>query len=141
MGNSREEKDISRPTTGLWSSKDEKVAVTEDNGFHIALTAKVNGDPSTVYGVLTVRGKVLVYRCSLSTISAPDSCYVNHQEPFAKGIFRSIKACLQRRIMQDDGRGRRQLEVRHRAITKFLFISITFDTTLLVWEDAVERKV
>ncbi len=49
--------DKSTPTTGLWSSKDEKVVVTEDNGFHIALTAKVHGDPSTVYGVLTVRRK------------------------------------------------------------------------------------
>ncbi len=40
-----------------------------------------------------------------------------------------------RRVVEDDGKGRRKLEVGHRGFAKFLFVKITFDTHLYVWED------
>jgi len=43
-------------------------------------------------------------------------------------IFRGIKATLSRTTLEDDGKGRRKLRIGHRALTKFLWISVTFDT-------------
>lgn len=43
-------------------------------------------------------------------------------------IFRGIRATLSRTTLEDDGKGRRKLRIGHRALTKFLWISVTFDT-------------
>lgn len=58
------------------------------------------------------------YIARLPTSFMPDS----HQ------IFRGIKDTLGRRTLEDDGKGRRKLLIKHRALTKFLWISVTFDT-------------
>jgi hypothetical protein len=43
-------------------------------------------------------------------------------------IFRGIRATLSRDTLEDDGAGRRTLHVRHKAVTRFLCINVTFDT-------------
>ena len=56
-------------------------------------------------------------------------------------IFTS-QACTYRKILEENkGKGTRKLEVAHRAIAKFLFISVTFETRLFVWEDDIHRKI
>lgn len=71
---------------------------------------------------------------TLSTINlAP--CADSHE------IFRGIKATLSRTTLEDDGAGRRKLLVVHRALTRFLWLSVTFDTQLYVWEDDAARTI
>jgi hypothetical protein len=50
-------------------------------------------------------------------------------------IFRGIKATLERRTLEDSGKGRRKLFVHHQAATRFLWLQVTFSTQLLVEED------
>jgi hypothetical protein len=53
-----------------------------------------------------------------------------------------VQAVTHRRIIEQDKRtGRKTLEVCHRACTKFLFITVAFDTHLRVEEDPVNRTV
>lgn len=42
---------------------------------------------------------------------------------FNESLFQE---CTYRRVLEEDGQGRRKLEVGHRAFTRFLFISVTF---------------
>lgn len=44
-------------------------------------------------------------------------------------------------MLEDDRRGRRKLLVGNRAHTRFLFVSVTFDTLLHVWEDDDARCI
>lgn len=53
----------------------------------------------------------------------------------AHSIFRGIKSTLERRTLEDDGRGHRKLLVCHQAVTRFLWLHVTFSTHLLIWED------
>ncbi|GIL94998.1 hypothetical protein Vretimale_1111 [Volvox reticuliferus] len=104
-------------TKEAWNEKDQTITVSEGNGFlyNLTLRAKVDSKPSDIYSILT--------------------------DPNTVSIFRSIKECTYRRVVEDDGKGRRKLEVGHRALARFLFISITFDTHLYVWEDDIERTI
>ena len=52
------------------------------------------------------------------------------------------KACTHRKVLEENkDKGTRKLEVAHRAVAKFLFISVTFETHLFVWEDDIHRKI
>ncbi|WIA37363.1 hypothetical protein OEZ86_014291 [Tetradesmus obliquus] len=44
-------------------------------------------------------------------------------------------------MFEDDGKGLRKLRIGHRAVTKFLWLSVTFDTELFVWEDDNARTI
>lgn len=52
-----------------------------------------------------------------------------------------LQEVTRREVLSDDGRGRRQLLVGHRSHSKFLFINVSFDTLLHVWEDDSERTI
>ncbi len=41
-----------------------------------------------------------------------------------------MQECTYRRIVEDDGKGRRKLEIGHRALAKFLFLSVSFVSCL-----------
>jgi hypothetical protein len=43
-------------------------------------------------------------------------------------VFRTIKAVLHREVLEDDGKGRRKIFVRQRALARFLWLTIGFDT-------------
>jgi hypothetical protein len=73
--------------------------------------------------------------------AAPDDVYAVLKDPDSHEIFRGIKETLGRKTLEDDGKGRRKLLIKHRALTKFLWISVTFDTELFVWEDDIERTI
>eukprot|EP00798_Chlamydomonas_sp_ICE-L_P004639 gene4639-14835_t len=102
------------PETECWSSKDEKVRVTESDGFDISLTAKLDCPPDMVYTILT------------------------DKDPTT--IFKNLMQVLYRRTLHDDGQGKRHLAVGQRALAKFLFLNFTFDTDLFIVEDAPQRK-
>ena len=52
------------------------------------------------------------------------------------------QACTFRKLLEEDkGKGTRKIEVGHRAIARFLFINVTFETRLHVWEDDLNRKI
>lgn len=44
-------------------------------------------------------------------------------------------------MQEDDGKGKRKLRVAHRAIARFLWLSVTFDTELFVWEDDINKTI
>ncbi|GLI61051.1 hypothetical protein VaNZ11_003312 [Volvox africanus] len=100
-----------------WNEKDQSITVSEGTEFlyNLTLRAKVDSKPNDIYSVLI--------------------------DPKSVSIFRSIKECTYRRVLEDDGKGRRKLEVGHRALARFLFINITFETHLYVWEDDIERTI
>ncbi|GFR39789.1 hypothetical protein Agub_g274 [Astrephomene gubernaculifera] len=100
-----------------WHEKDQAITVSEGNGFlyNLALRAKVDSSPNDIYSILT--------------------------DPNTVSIFRSIKECTYRRVVEDDGQGQRRLEIGHRAVARFLFISISFETHLHVWENDVEKTI
>ncbi len=52
-----------------------------------------------------------------------------------------LQDVLYRRTIEDDGRGSRKLQVGHRACTRFLWLSVTFETELFVWEDDHKKTV
>lgn len=108
------------PTVEGWTdTKDARIVVRTTPGSDLladlVLRAKVDASPEETYAVLT----------------HPDS----HQ------VFRGIKATLERRTLEDDGRGRRKLLVCHQAVTRFLWLQVTFSTQLLVWEDDKARTI
>jgi len=51
------------------------------------------------------------------------------------------QATVRREVLEDDGRGRRRLRVTQRAGVKLLFLSVSFDTTLEIWEDDRARTI
>ncbi|KAG2448948.1 hypothetical protein HYH02_005704 [Chlamydomonas schloesseri] len=106
-----------RGTTEAWNEKNQAITVTEGNGFlyNLKLRAKVDASPSEIYDILT--------------------------DPNTVSIFRSIKECTYRKEVENDGKGRRKLEIGHKALARFLFISITFETHLYVWEDDVAKTI
>jgi hypothetical protein len=55
--------------------------------------------------------------------------------PHNAAVFRHVDRCTFRRLLADDGAGRRRLEVRHEAGWKFLAWGGTFSTRLAVVED------
>lgn len=61
--------------------------------------------------------------------------YCYHAE--SHEIFKGIRATLSRSVLEDDGKGRRKLLVGHRALTKFLWVSVTFDTGAHKYADAL----
>jgi hypothetical protein len=44
-------------------------------------------------------------------------------------------------LEEDRVKGTRKIEVAHKAVARFLFISVTFETRLHVWEDDLNRKI
>ncbi|GAX85056.1 hypothetical protein CEUSTIGMA_g12476.t1 [Chlamydomonas eustigma] len=107
-----------RPLVDAWNEKDQQIEVAEGNGFlySLKLRAKLEDKPSAVYEILT----------------NPDSVLV----------FRNIKACTYRKILEEDKHTRtRKLEVAHKALAKFLFVNITFETRLFVWEDDINKRI
>ncbi len=46
-----------------------------------------------------------------------------------------------RKILEDDGKGRRTLEVEHKSTIRFLFIRTSLVTRLYCWEDIPARTV
>lgn len=110
--------DMHVPNVENWSDADQKIVVTSKPGFlwSVLLRAKIDASPDIVYKILT------------------------DENP--QNIFRGIKAVTYRNVVEEDKRtGRKKLEVCHRAYTKFLFISVTFDTHLHVWEDPVAKTI
>lgn len=107
------------PTVEDWSEKDQRIVVRTTPGTKVladlVLRAKVSASPDEVYAVLTY----------------PDSHV----------IFRGIKATLERRTLEDDGKGRRKLLVCHQAMTRFLWLHVTFSTQLLIEEDDKARTI
>jgi hypothetical protein len=109
------------PKVEDWSEQNQRVVVRthpeEMPGVlaDIVLRAKVDGRPDDVYGVLT--------------------------DPRSHAIFRGIRQTLERRKLSDDGRGRRTLLVSHQAVTRFLWLQVTFNTQLLVEEDDRARTI
>ena len=76
------------------------------------------------------------FRTPISQVDAsPDEVYAVLTHPDSHAIFRGIKATLERRTLADDGRGRRTLLVSHRALTRFLWLQVTFSTQLVIEED------
>ena len=69
------------------------------------------------------------------------TCTWDYLPAAANKIFRGIRQVLSREIIEDDGKGKRKLLLGHRALTKFLWLSVTFDTHLYVWEDSVNRTI
>ncbi|KAG2501851.1 hypothetical protein HYH03_000349 [Edaphochlamys debaryana] len=112
-----------------WHEGDTTINVSERPGFlyTLQLRSKIDASPAEVFDVLT--------------------------DPDPAAIFRSIKAgwggraggtgdeCTYRRILEDDQHGRRKLEIGHRAVARFLFVSIGFETHLHVWEDRKQRTI
>ncbi|EFJ40166.1 hypothetical protein VOLCADRAFT_108304 [Volvox carteri f. nagariensis] len=109
--------DSQMDTQEAWNEKGQTITVSEGNGalYNLTLRAKIDSKPTDIYRILI--------------------------DPNTVSIFRSIKECTYRRVLEDDGKGRRKLEVGHRALTRFLFISVTFETHLHVWEDDNERTI
>jgi len=105
-----------KPQTLESIEKGQQIRVKESPGFlyELQLNAKVEHSPQDVYDLL---------------IDANAKC------------FRSIKSCTFRRTISDDGCGKRKLEVGHKAVARFLFIAVTFETRLLVDEDDNERTI
>lgn len=106
------------PSVDSWSEKDQRIIVSQPAAgflYDLILRAKIDAHPDDVYAVL--------------------------KDPRSHEIFRGIKETLSRTTLEDDGKGRRKLRIGHRAVTKFLWISVTFDTELFVWEDDIERTI
>ncbi|KAF6254530.1 hypothetical protein COO60DRAFT_311664 [Scenedesmus sp. NREL 46B-D3] len=106
------------PSVDSWSEKDQRIVVSQPaSGFlyDLILRAKIDAPPDDVYDVLRDAN--------------------SHQ------IFRGIKETLSRTTLEDDGKGARKLLIGHRAVTKFLWLSVTFDTELFVWEDDNARTI
>ncbi|KAG2501807.1 hypothetical protein HYH03_000307 [Edaphochlamys debaryana] len=105
-------------TVESWEEKGQRITVTEGNGFlyNLQLRAKVDSSPDAIYDILT--------------------------DPDTNSVFRSIKECTYRKVLEEDKKaGTRKLEVWHKAIARFLFISVTFETRLYVWEDDRARVI
>lgn len=115
MGKGSTKSDGPADTVEAWTEKDQRIVVAEGSDWGLALRAKVDSSPDAIYDILT--------------------------DPNTVSIFRSIKECTYRRIVEDDGKGRRKLEIGHRALAKFLFLSVSFETHLHVWEDSVEKTI
>uniref|UniRef100_A0A383VA10 Coenzyme Q-binding protein COQ10 START domain-containing protein n=1 Tax=Tetradesmus obliquus TaxID=3088 RepID=A0A383VA10_TETOB len=106
------------PSVDSWSEKDQRIVVSQPaSGFlyDLILRAKIDAPPDDVYTVL--------------------------RDPNSHEIFRGIKDTLHRTTLEDDGKGTRKLRIGHRAVTKFLWLSVTFDTELFVWEDDNARTI
>jgi hypothetical protein len=65
----------------------------------------------------------------------PDQLWAILAHPHNAAVFRHVDRCAFRRLLSDDGAGRRRLEVRHEAGWKFLAWGGTFSTRLAVVED------
>mmetsp|Transcript_1796 Transcript_1796/g.4553 ORF Transcript_1796/g.4553 Transcript_1796/m.4553 type:complete len:270 (+) Transcript_1796:111-920(+) len=104
-------------TTLEQQSANQKICVKEGGGFlyQLLLNQKLSYSPEEVWKVLT--------------------------EPNAPDVFRSIKGCVYRKVLEDDKQGRRKIAVGHEAVARFLFLSFTFQTNLLVWEDDKARTI
>ncbi|KAI8467121.1 MAG: hypothetical protein J3K34DRAFT_524027 [Monoraphidium minutum] len=107
------------PTVEDWSEKDSKIVVRTEPG-------------ANVLADLILRSKVP---------ASPDEVYAVLKHPDSHAIFRGIKATVERRTIEDDGRGRRTLFVHHQAATRFLWLQVTFSTQLLVEEDDRARTI
>ncbi|KAF8065845.1 OCT4 [Scenedesmus sp. PABB004] len=110
--------DEAAPSVDAWSEADQRIIVSQPAAgflYDLILRARIDAAPDAVYAVLT--------------------------HPHSHEIFRGIRDTLSRTTLEDDGTGRRKLRVGHRAVTKFLWISVTFDTELFVWEDDTARTI
>lgn len=83
------------------------------------------------------------------TVGAPTARQLHPcaHSPYARAVtcraalcFRR-QECTYRRVLEDDGKGRRKLEIGHRAVARFLFLSVSFETHLYVDEDDVQRTI
>ncbi|KAF5840412.1 hypothetical protein DUNSADRAFT_16789 [Dunaliella salina] len=101
----------------LCSKRNQKICVKEGGGFlyQLLLNQKLGYSPEEVWKVLT--------------------------EPNAPDVFRSVKKCLYRNVLEDDKQGHRKIAVAHEAVARFLFLSVTFQTDLLIWEDDKARTI
>lgn len=52
-----------------------------------------------------------------------------------------MQDCTYRKALDNRTTQQRKIEVAHRAIARFLFINVTFETRLHVWEDDREKKI
>jgi len=109
---------VEKSLVDAWNEKDRQIEVAEGNGFlySLKLRAKLEEKPSVVYEILT--------------------------DPDSVRVFRNIKACTYRKILEEDKQKKtRKLEVAHKALAKFLFLNITFETRLYVWEDDINKRI
>jgi hypothetical protein len=71
----------------------------------------------------------------------PKDLYVCLVHPDNTQIYRSMEKCTYRRILEDDGAGRRLVAVTHQASWRFLAFSGRFETRLRVSEDAQAMRM
>jgi hypothetical protein len=92
--------------------EDVSIKVTQSPGFlcHIEATAAFRMPARTLFK---------------QVITHPDNA----------AIFRHMDKCVYRRVLQDDGRGRRKVKVAHEASWRFLLLHGKFTTKLVVDED------
>lgn len=105
------------PSVEDWEQKDQRIIVSTPAGFlfQLQLNAKIDATPDEVFDVLV--------------------------DPEPHRIFRGIKGVTYRRIVQDNGKGGRKLEVGHKSFVKFLWFAVPFETHLVVWEDAATKTI
>ncbi|KAL6751293.1 hypothetical protein V8C86DRAFT_697996 [Haematococcus lacustris] len=89
------------------------IRVEPGHGYHLQLFGKSEFSPEDVYRVLI--------------------------DPRI-GTWRSIVSCPHR-CVEEESDGKRRIRVSHRAVAKFLFLTVHFDTHLLVWEDDAARTI
>eukprot|EP00798_Chlamydomonas_sp_ICE-L_P014171 gene14171-20138_t len=68
----------------------------------------------------------------------PDTVYSDRNP---ERIYRGLEEVTYRRMLEDDGQGRRHFEVGHKAIAHFFCISFHIETCSLVWEDDNEKVI
>ena len=116
-----------------------KIEAIEAAKSEIALRckAKLKTRPSLVYQILTDPNSISIFR------NMKVSCHwpCNNTRRSSDGLLFD-QACTYRKFLEEDKRmGTRKLEVGHQAIARFLWISFTFETSLLVWEDDKNRRI
>ena len=61
--------------------------------------------------------------------------------PLCQCQFHSQECTFWKLLEEDRVKGTRKIEVAHKAVARLLFISVTFETRLHVWEDDLNRKI
>jgi hypothetical protein len=128
------------PSVESWRDADQRIEVSSRPGFlwNVLLRARINASPDEVYSILTDEHPERIFR-------GIKVGFRNTEPPPwpAQPIHPALRqAVVNRRVVQEDKRtGKRTLELTHRAFTKFLFITVTFDTHLFVDEDPKHRTV
>lgn len=83
-----------------------------------------------------------MHATTLSTLLSPNLYYQVGRRSTGRSRWCSVLLQSEHCMLKTNrSKTCRQLEVAHRAVAKFLFISVTFETQLRVWEDDENRKI